>query len=64
MLSDLDHTINELKLRISDDPDLFLVTLLDRLLVIRDNQQTILVDRAYNEAKQVPEGGFRGYGVS
>lgn len=64
MLSDLDHTITELKLRIMVDPDPFLVLILDRLLVIRDNQQPVLVERAYIDMKRGSEGGFRGYGVS
>ena len=63
-LSDLDHTITELKLKISNDPDPFLVELLARLMVIRDNQQIVLVEKVYRDKKSSPEGGFRGYGVS
>lgn len=63
-LSDLDDTITELKLKISVDPDPFLVELLNRLMIIRENQQVVLVEKAYREKKSSPMGGFRGYGVS
>ena len=63
-LSDLDHTIQELKVKISLDPDPFLFEVLNRLLVIRKNQQPLLVDRAYRNEKTNPKGGYRGFGVS
>ena len=63
-LLDLDHTINELKMRISDDPDPFLYDILTKLLVIRENQQVVQVKRAIVNENSVPRGGFRGYGVS
>jgi hypothetical protein len=45
-LSDLDDTILELKKRISEDPDPFLVQELEKLQLIRANQQERLVARA------------------
>ena len=63
-LFDLDNTINELKMRISDDPDPFLYDILTKLLVIRGNQQVVQVKRAIVNENSVPRGGFRGYGVT
>ncbi|MFC1803369.1 hypothetical protein ACFL0D_05320 [Thermoproteota archaeon] len=63
-LLDLDHTIKELKMKISIDPDPFLLDILNRLLVIRGNQQIVLVERAYRNERPIPDGGFKGYGVS
>ena len=63
-LLDLDHTINELKMRISDDPDPFLYDILTKLLTIRENQQVVQVKRAIVNENSVSRGGFRGYGIS
>jgi hypothetical protein len=63
-LLDLDHTIIELKTKISTDPDPFLIDILNRLMVIRENQQVVQIDRAYRNQNYIPKGGFKGYGVS
>ncbi len=63
-LLSLDHTIKELKVKISLDPDPFLLEVLSHLVVVRKNQQNVLVERAYKNEKSSPNGGFRGYGVS
>ena len=42
-LSDLDETIIELMSKISVDPDPFLVEVLNRLVVIRDNARAYCV---------------------
>ena len=63
-LLDLDHTIIELKTKISADPDPFLVDVLNRLIIIRENQQVVLVKKASSIEKPIIKGGFKGYGVS
>jgi hypothetical protein len=63
-LLDLEHTIKDLKNKISDDPDPFLLDLLNRLMIIRENQQTVQVEKAYREERRFPRGGFKGYGVT
>ena len=63
-LSNLDHTIKEVRNKISQDPDPFLVDLLKRLTTIRENQQSVLVERAEKKVTSSLKGGFRGYGIS
>ena len=63
-LTVLDATIKELKNKVSEDPDPFLIDVLDRLLVIKNNQQEALVKKAYIEEKNRTNRGFKGFGVS
>jgi hypothetical protein len=63
-LSNLDHTIQEIKNKISEDPDPFLIDMLKQLTTIRENQQTTLVEKAEKREKISLKGGFRGYGVT
>lgn len=62
-LYDMDQTIRDIKIKISKDPDPFLIDVLKRLLVIRENQQTELVNKAFKKDKTQAKGGFKGYGV-
>ena len=63
-LLDLDNTIKELKTKLSSDPDPFLVDVLTRLTVIKENQQKNLIYKAIKKERLSPEGGFRGHGIS
>jgi hypothetical protein len=63
-LTVLDATIKELKNKVSEDPDPFLIDVLDRLLVIKKNQQETLVKKAHIEEKYRTNRGFKGFGVS
>ena len=63
-LYDLDHTIKELKKKISFDPDPFLFDVLQRLIVIRDNQQIVLVDKVIKNERADHRGGFKGFGIA
>ena len=63
-LNSLDNSINELKNKISEDPDPFLIDILNRLLIIKNNQQETLVEKAYTKEKIRENNGFKGFGVS
>ncbi len=63
-LSSLDHTILDIKTKLSSDPDPFLIDLVKRLIIIRDNQQNILVKKAIKKTRDMSQGGFRGHGIS
>ena len=59
-LNSLDTTIKELKNKVSEDPDPFLIDILDRLLIIKNNQQETLIKKAKNHENS----GFKGFGIS
>jgi hypothetical protein len=60
-LLDLDSTILDIKRKISNDPDPFLVEVLKKLETIRSNQQYNLE----NKARRIDvRGGFKGMGIS
>jgi hypothetical protein len=63
-LSNLDYTIEDIKNKLSSDPDPFLYDVLSRLVVIRDNRQNVLVEKAVKKEKYASQSGYRGYGVS
>ena len=63
-LNSLDNSINELKNKISEDPDPFLIDILNRLLIIKNNQQETLVEKVYTKEKIRENNGFKGFGVS
>jgi hypothetical protein len=63
-LSSLDHTILDIKTKLSSDPDPFLIDLVKRLIIIRDNQQNILVKKAIKKTRDMSQSGFRGHGIS
>lgn len=62
-LSNLDYTIEDIKNKLSSDPDPFLYNVLRRLVVIRDNRQNVLIEKAVKKEKYASQGGYRGYGV-
>lgn len=45
-MKDLESTILEVRQKISDDPDPFLIEVLSKLVTIRDNQQEYLMRKA------------------
>jgi len=59
-LKDLDSTIIDIKRKISEDPDPFLIEVLKKLETVRSNQQTNL---EYSARNSKVRGGFRGFGV-
>lgn len=61
MLADLDSTIEEVRKKVSEHPDPFLVEVLTKLEAVRDNKQERLEEKA---GARRPLGGFKGYGVS
>jgi uncharacterized protein YcbK (DUF882 family) len=62
-LHTLDETIRDLKIRVSHDPDPFLVELLSKLKVIHRNQQAFLEQKAVRTRRRI-HGGFKGVGQS
>lgn len=62
-LSNLDYTIEDIKNKLSSDPDPFLYNVLRRLVVIRDNRQNVLIEKAVKKEKYASQVGYRGYGV-
>ena len=63
-LHTLDNTIEDIKKEISSEYSPFLVDVLQRLVVIRDNQQDVLIKKASVEDRSPIVRGFRGFGVS
>ena len=59
----LDETIKDLKKRVSEDPDPFLVELLSKLQVVQRNQQSFLEEKAVSAERRI-NGGFKGFGIS
>ena len=59
-LYSLDTTIREIKNKVSEDPDPFLIDILDKLLIIKNNQQETLIKKAKNRENN----GFKGFGIS
>ena len=60
-LQDLDSKIIDIRRKISEDPDPFLVEVLKKLITIRSQKQNNLENNAKrNEVR----GGFKGMGVS
>ena len=62
-LKALDETIKDLKKRVSEDPDPFLVELLSKLQVVQRNQQSFLEEKAVSTERR-SYGGFKGLGRS
>jgi hypothetical protein len=65
-LKGLDETIKEIEEKIRDDPDPFLESVLERLLIYKENSIPKLYEKAKKEQekKYRTNGGFRGWGVS
>jgi uncharacterized protein YcbK (DUF882 family) len=59
----LNETIKDLKKRVSEDPDPFLVELISKLYVVQRNQQSFLVQKAVRTEQKI-RGGFKGFGTS
>ena len=60
-LQDLDSTIIDIRHKISEDPDPFLVDVLKKLIIIRNQNQNNLENNA--KRSEVCDG-FKGIGVS
>ena len=63
-LNNLNLTIKELKHKLSEDPDPFLIDILDKLIIIESNRQEALVEKAIINERYRRYGGFKGMGVS
>jgi uncharacterized protein YcbK (DUF882 family) len=62
-LQALNETIKDLKKRVSEDPDPFLVELVSKLQVVQRNQQSFLVQKAVRDDQKI-QCEFKGVGVS
>ena len=60
-LQDLDSTIVDIRRKISEDPDPFLVEVLKKLETVRSHQQNNLENSAKRNKLR---GGFKGMGIS
>jgi hypothetical protein len=66
-LKDLDETILEIEKKISNEPDPFLESVLQRLMIYKENSIPEMYEKAKTAHKKEREykitGGFRGWGI-
>ena len=65
-LKELDATIQDIEAQIKSEPNPFLESILERLLIVKNNSFTNLYEKAkleYEKPNKI-QGGFKGYGVS
>jgi hypothetical protein len=67
-LKDLDETIMEIEKKISNEPDPFLESVLERLRIYKENSIPEMYEKAKTAQNKEREykinGGFRGWGIS